>query len=207
MELKKNLPIKTIITLFLLIILVFSINSLLGSKNISLFGIVKNNESIDSTIIIEKIERIRDISAIKYHYSNVIAYKDNKKLKDFDLPFTQKAFLIKYDGYIKAGIDANNIDIIFNEGKSIKIVIERSKILDHVIDEKSVFVYDEKSSIFNELSINDVFSQIVSEKINIENKLIEKGFLNEADNNVKIFLEEILKDIGFENIDILFQAE
>lgn len=207
MEFKKILSSKTIIVLVLLIILALSIIGVVNSsKNISIFG-VKNHTAFDSTIIIEKIDKICELSAVKYYYSNVVSYKDNKKLKDFDLPFTQKAFLIKYDGHIKAGIDASSIDVISNEDKSIKLMIEKSKILDHVIDEKSVVVYDEKSSIFNDLSINDVFSQIISEKTSIENKLIEKGFLIEADNNLKIFLEEMLKDLGYEKIEIIFETE
>lgn len=207
MEFKKILSSKTIIVLVLLIILALSIMGVVNSsKNISIFG-VKNHTTFDSTVIIEKIDKICELSAVKYYYSNVVAYKENKKLKDFDLPFTQKAFLIKYDGYIKAGIDASSIDVISNEDKSIKLMIEKSKILDHVIDEKSVVVYDEKSSIFNDLSINDVFSQIISEKNNIENKLVEKGFLIEADNNLKIFLKEMLKDLGYEKIEITFETE
>lgn len=207
MEFKKILSSKTIIVLVLLIILALSIMGVVNSsKNISIFG-VKNHTTFDFTVIIEKIDKICELSAVKYYYSNVVAYKDNKKLKDFDLPFTQKAFLIKYDGYIKAGIDASSIDVISNEDKSIKLMIEKSKILDHVIDEKSVVVYDEKSSIFNDLSINDVFSQIISEKNNIENKLVEKGFLIEADNNLKIFLKEMLKDLGYEKIEITFETE
>ena len=207
MELKKNLTSKPVIILLLLIILVFSIYFLFGGNNPSFFGIVGNNESIDSTVIIERIERIRDISSTKYHYSNVIAYRDNKKLKEFDLPFTQKAFLIKYDGYIKAGIDADSIDILSNEGRSIKILVEGAKILDHNIDEKSIIVYDERSSIFNELKIDDVFSRIVSEKEGIEDKLLERGFLDEADKNMKFFLEGMLKDLGFEEVEILIKEE
>lgn len=104
MEFKKILSSKTIIVLVLLIILALSIMGVVNSsKNISIFG-VKNHTTFDSTVIIEKIDKICELSAVKYYYSNVVAYKDNKKLKDFDLPFTQKAFLIKYDGYIKAGI-------------------------------------------------------------------------------------------------------
>lgn len=207
MEFKKILSTKTIIVLVLLIILALTIMGIVNSsKNISIFGI-KNQKSLDSTVIIERIDKICELSVVKYYYSNVVAYKDNKKLKDFDLPFTQKAFLIKYDGYIKAGIDASSIHVVYNEDKSIKLMIEKSKILDHVIDEKSVVVYDEKSSIFNGLSINDVFSQIISEKTSIENKLDEKGFLNEADNNLKTFLEEMLKDLGYEGIEILFETE
>lgn len=207
MDIKKIMSSKTVIVLILLVALALSIIGIISvSKNFSFIGI-KEFEKVDSSVIFEKMERISELSTVKYYYSDVVAYKDNKKLKDFDIPFTQKAFLIKYDGYIKAGIDADSIRIVSNEGKSIKLIIKNSRILDHVIDENSIYVYDEKSSVFNDLSINDVFSQIVSEKTNIENKLVEKGFLNEADNNLKIYLENMLKDLGYEQVEIFFEAE
>ena len=207
MDINKIMSSKTVIVLILLVALALSIIGIISvSKNFSFIGI-KEFEKVDSSVIFEKMERISELSTVKYYYSDVVAYKDNKKLKDFDIPFTQKAFLIKYDGYIKAGIDADSIRIVSNEGKSIKLIIKNSRILDHVIDENSIYVYDEKSSVFNDLSINDVFSQIVSEKTNIENKLVEKGFLNEADNNLKIYLENMLKDLGYEQVEIFFEAE
>lgn len=168
---------------------------------------MKDSTTIDTSVIFEKIESISELSIMKYYYSDVIAFKDNKKLKDFDIPFTQKSFLIKYDGYIKAGIDADSIRIVTNDEDNIKLIIRNSKVLDHVIDEKSIFVYDEKSSLFNGLSINDVFDQIVSEKNNIEAKIMEKGFLREADKNLKTYLQNMLKDLGFKQVEIYFEAE
>ncbi|HHY77345.1 MAG TPA: DUF4230 domain-containing protein, partial [Clostridiales bacterium] len=120
-------------------------------------------------------------------------------------PFTEKSFLIKYDGYIKAGIDAGDIEILLNEGKTIKVRLKNSKILDHVIDEKSIYVYDEKDSIFNKMSINDIFNQLAEEKEKIEQKLIEKGFLKDTNDNVRMFLEEFLKSLGYESIEIEFE--
>lgn len=151
---------------------------------------VENQTIEDSTVIMERVERLWEMSSNKYFYSNVLAFKDNLRIKDFQVPFTEKSYLIKYDGYLKAGINAEDMEILFNEGKTIKIKLKNSKILDHVIDEKSVYVYDEKNSIFNNLSIKDIFNQLSEEKVNIESKLVEKGFLIDTNNNIKIFLEE-----------------
>lgn len=74
-----------------------------------------------------------------------------------------------------------------------------------MIDEKSVYVYDEKNSIFNNLSIKDIFNQLSEEKVNIESKLVEKGFLIDTNNNIKIFLEEFLRNLGYETIEIEFE--
>ena len=58
MEFKKILSTKTIIVLVLLIILALTIMGIVNSsKNISIFGI-KNQKSLDSTVIIERIDKI-----------------------------------------------------------------------------------------------------------------------------------------------------
>lgn len=207
MDIKKVLSSKLVVVLILLIILSLSIIGIISVGRNYRTPVINDNITIDTRVIFEKMESISELSIMKYYYSDVIAFKDNKKLKDFDIPFTQKSFLIKYDGYLKAGIDADSIRIVANDGENIKLIIKNSRILDHVIDEKSIFVYDEKSSLFNGLSIRDVFDQIISEKSNIEDKIIEKGFLREADRSLKAYLENMLKGLGFQNIEIYFEAE
>ncbi len=207
MELKKIFTSKSVIILILLIILSLSIFGIINTGKGGFRLGMKEFQEVDSSIIFEKMESIEELSTVKFFYSDVIAFKDNKRLKDFDIPFTQKSFLIKYDGYIKAGISGDSIKIVSNKDKSIKLMIKGSGILDHVIDESSIYVYDEKSSLFNDLSIKDVFEQIVAEKSLIENKLIEKGFLQEADNNLKIYLENTLKDLGYEEVELVFEGE
>ncbi|NLM43740.1 MAG: DUF4230 domain-containing protein [Clostridiales bacterium] len=206
MNIKSFISIKTIIILALILAIMFTAYKMLDSQKAPEPTVTVENQSIaDSTVILERVERLWELSSNKYFYSNVVAFKDKMKIKDFQLPFTEKSFLIKYDGYIKAGIDVGDIDILLNEGKAIKIKLKNSKILDHVIDEKSIYVYDEKDSIFNNLSINDIFNQLAEEKENIEKKLIEKGFLNDTDDNIRMFLEEFLRNLGYETIEIEFE--
>ena len=206
MDIKKIISSKTIIVLILLIILTLSILGVITAGKKQSIPIVKEHREVDTSIIFEKMEKISELSVIKYYYSDVVVYKNNKKLKEFDIPFTQKSFLVKYDGYIKAGIEAGSIRIVSNDDEGIKLIIKNSKILDHVIDENSLYVYDE-SSLFNKLSFKDIIEQIASEKSNVENSLIEKGFLREADNNLKIYLKEALEDLGFERVEVYFEVE
>ena len=208
MKFKNLISVKLIVILLLVLAITLSISGMMNSrKDINPVGIVSKETIEDSTIILERVERLWEMSSSKYYYSNVVAFKDNMKIKDFQLPFTEKSFLIKYDGYLKAGINAQGIQILSNEGKAIEIKLNNSKILDHVIDEKSIYVYDEKNSIFNSLSINDIFDQLSAEKEKIETQLAEKGFLEEANNNIKVFLEEFLRGLGYESIEINFENE
>lgn len=206
MDLKSIISVKTIIILALVLAIILSLSNTLDNYMAEKPSEPIGNQTIqDSTVIMERVERLKELSSNKYFYSNVIAFKDSMKIKELQLPFTEKSFLIKYDGYVKAGIDVRDIDILLNEGKTIKIKLKNSKILDHVIDEKSIYVYDEKDSIFNKLSINDIFNQLAEEKEKIEQKLIEKGFLKDTDDNVRMFLEEFLRSLGYENVEIEFE--
>lgn len=206
MNFKNIISVKTILILALILAIILSVSQIIDNeKTEEPVGIVENQTIEDSTVILERVERLWELSSNKYFYSNVVAFKDNMKIKDFQLPFTEKSFLIKYDGYLKAGINAQDIQILSNEGKAIEVKLKNSKILDHVIDEKSIYVYDEKNSVFNNLSINDIFNQLSSEKDKIETQLEEKGFLKDTDNNIKYFLEEFLKNLGYESINIIFE--
>jgi len=206
MNLKNIVSVKTIVILALVLAIILSFSKILDNYMAERYTEHVENHTIqDSTVILERVERLKELSSNKYFYSNVIAFKDSMKIKELQLPFTEKSFLIKYDGYIKAGIDAGDMEILLNEGKIIKVRLKNSKILDHVIDEKSIYVYDEKDSIFNKMSINDIFNQLAEEKEKIEEKLIEKGFLKDTDNNVRMFLEEFLKSLGYESVEIEFE--
>lgn len=208
MKFKNLISVKLIVILLLVLAITLSISGMInGRKDINPVGIISKETTEDSTIILERVERLWEMSSSKYYYSNVVAFKDNMKIKDFQLPFTEKSFLIKYDGYLKAGIDAQDIQILSNEEKGIEIKLKKSKIMDHVIDDKSIYVYDEKNSIFNSLSINDIFDQLSLEKEKIETQLTEKGFLEEADGNTKMFLEDFLRGLGYENIEITFTIQ
>jgi len=206
MNLKNMTFAKIVIILALILAILFFAYKIVDIQRIQEPVVTIENQAIqDSTVIMERVERLWEIASNKYFYSNVLAFKDNVKIKDFQVPFTEKSFLIKYDGYLKAGINAEDMEILTNEGKTIKLKLKNSKILDHVIDEKSIYVYDEKNSIFNNLSIKDIFDQLSEEKANIESKLIEKGFLTDTNNNIKMFLEEFLRNLGYEKIEIEFE--
>jgi hypothetical protein len=195
-------PIKLKNKLILLIILLsLTISTIMIY---SIINSVNNDKVINSTIITERLSKISELSTVKYNYSNVLALKDSKKFKDFSIPFTEKSFLIKYSGYIKAGVDLKDLDVVVNE-KKVTITLKKAKIFDHAINNEDLFVYDEKSSMFNKLSMQDMIDEISNEKSKVESDLLKTGFLDEATANTKALLQGILLDMGFENITIVFK--
>lgn len=158
-----------------------------------------------SNTIDEQVSKILEVSAVKYNYTNVVSYKDNKKLSGLNLPFTNKSFIIKYSGYIKAGVDLNSGETQIIDPKTVKMVLDKPIIFDNVIIEEDVYIYDEKSSVFNKLSFNDLYDVLVEEKQKLEEEVIEKGLLNEAEKNTMEMLTSLLESMGFENIEIVFK--
>ena len=114
----------------------------------------------DSTKIIDTLSQVLDISTVKYNYSNIVTIKKDKSINDIKIPFTEKSFIIKYNGVINGGVKPEDIEIISNEENTIVIDVNKCQILDHYIDEKNMYVYDVKSSIFNKLDVQEVLDDI-----------------------------------------------
>ena len=166
---------------------------------------LKKEITLLSNTIEERISKILEVSTVKYNYTNVVTYKDNKKVNGLNVPFTNKSFIIKYSGYIKAGIDLNGIETKVLDTKTIKMTLDKPSIFDNVIVEEDVYIYDERDSVFNKLSFKDLYDVLIDEKKNMEEEVIKKGLLNDAEKNTEELLTTLLEGMGFESIEIIFR--
>lgn len=157
-----------------------------------------------SNTVAESVIKILQLSTLEYNYTDVVSHKESKKFNDLNIPFTQKRFLIKYTGYIKAGVDLSNVEVDIKDPQTINVTINHAQITDNVINEEDLYVYDEKESLFNQLKIADVYDILVDEKLKTETKLIKTGFLKEADHRSEELVRELLKVFNFENIVVTF---
>lgn len=174
--------IKNILTILLLLALIF-----LG------FKYYKENQKtkIDDKIITSKIEGVKELTTLKYSYTNMAQFENSNKFNGFDIPFTQKKFIVAYDGLINFGVDLDDMDISIR-GKNIDISLPDSKVLSHEIYEDSLKVFDQKTSIFNPIKVEDYNDFSKTQKKVVEKKAIDKGLLDEANKKCKKAIEEIL---------------
>lgn len=164
---------------------------------------IKHERTVNSTKLTEEFKKISELATYKNMYTESLFIKDSKTIKSLKLPFTTKRVLVKYDGYVKAGIDLKDADIhVNNEKNSVKIKLSKSKILDNVVDTESLVPLDQEDTIFNEIKLEEVFAEINNNKQKTVESLINRGFLEEADKNAKILLESFLKGLGFEEVEI-----
>lgn len=171
---------------------------------IGLFISRKNSKPriYDSSTIMTRIAYIQDLALVKYNYAGVIGYKDYMKLLNINIPLTDKYFLLKYNGYIKAGIDFNEIQVNVINAKTVHVSIPRPKIMDTVIDNNSIQVYNESENAFNPIKISDFNEAVSREKKRMIDDAQKQGIYKEATRHAKMVLTSLLREMGFEEIKI-----
>ncbi|WP_411355637.1 DUF4230 domain-containing protein [Peptoniphilus harei] len=179
--------IKKIIIIILLIGLALFAAFFYGKKQ------MKNEmePEITSSLIYNKLVSAKELTTLKYHYTNMGHFENQNTFYGYKVPFTSKEFIVSYEGLINAGIDLNKMKVDVGD-KSIEVRIPAAEILSHEIYEDSLKVYDERESIFNRIDIEDYNDFSKDQKSEIEKKAIKKGLLKEADEESKRAIEEIL---------------
>lgn len=197
MKIKNALKNKIIIVMAIILVV-------LGIVSYNKLSLNRNTDLLSSRVE-ENIVKLVELSTVKYNYTNIVEYKDNMKLKQLNIPFTNKRFIVKYSGYIKAGMDLDTVEIQLKDKDTIEILINKPKIIDNIISEEDVYFFDEKESIFNKLSYDDLYSVLIEEKEKMKEESIEKGLLNDAEKNGEEIIKSLLEGMGFKNIKVKFK--
>lgn len=155
---------------------------------------MKNNMTPDITseLINNRLEDAKELTTLKYHYTNMGQFQNQSDFYGWKVPFTTKSFIVSYDGVINAGVDLDGA-MVKVTGKKVQIMIPHAKILSHEIYEDSLQVFLEKDSIFNPIKISDYNDFSMDQKQVVEEKAIDKGLLTEADKKSEEAIRDILR--------------
>lgn len=160
-------------------------------------GLVQEKEAITQDILQQQIQEIGELATAKYYYTNMGRYENTLQVGGKNIPFTQKMFIISYDGTVKAGVELKDIRVTL-EDRVIRVVIPEAKILSHEVDMESVTVFDEKNSIFNGLATEDVTRFLTEQHVLMEEKAVVSGILEDArqnaGNSLKTLYQALLKE-------------
>ena len=86
---------------------------------------------------------MQELALVQHNYTGVISYRDSRKFLNINVPLTDKYFLLKYNGYIKAGVDFSQIKVNVVNPTDVHVSIPKPRILDTVVDENSIEVFNE----------------------------------------------------------------
>ena len=190
----RKISIPTLFFFLTTVILAFTL--LIGGKS-------RNKDfGYDSSTVMSRISHIQELALVKHNYTGVIGFKDYKKILNINIPLTDKYFLLKYNGYLKAGVDFSRIKINTLTDSMVHVSIPRPEIFDTVIDEGSVQIYNESENAFNPIKISDYNEALAREKSIMINDAIKQGILTDATSQAKMVLTAMLEEMGFVDIKI-----
>ena len=170
-------------------------------------------ELIDTPVVIEPVtpeivldligtqyEEIDELATAEYLFTDSARFTDSKQIKNWNIPGTKKAFTLKWDGVIKAGIHVSQIGVNTNKaGDKITVTIPAAELFSYDVDEKNVELLDEKNNIFNPISVEDKLKFDVETEQYMKDRAIENGILTKAQENAKTLILDVLRsnpDIG-----------
>lgn len=187
------------------VLLIFIIIGIIIGITLSLKLIFSEKAPKDTSKVLNTIEQVLELSTSKYNYSNIVTIKKDKSFKNIKIPFTEKSFIIKYNGVVKGGVNSKDVTIDSIKKDSITLNIAKCSIIDHYIDEENIFVYDVKNALFNRVETNEVIDELANSKKEYEKKIIKEGFMNDISGSVKKSLENSLKNLCYEEVIINFK--
>jgi len=162
----------------------------------------KKERGYDSSSVMSRITYMQELALVKHNYTGVISYKDYMKILNINVPLTDKYFLLKYNGYIQAGVDFDLIRVDVKNDSTVHVSIPQPKILDTVIDEKSVEVFNESENAFNPIKISDYNEALSREKNVMIRDAVQQGIYAEATGQAKMAITSLLREMGFSQIHI-----
>lgn len=152
------------------------------------------NPEIKLDMIYSEIKSISELATMEYLFTDAAEFSDSKQIKDWNIPFTEKSFILKWDGIIKAGVKLDLVNIEVNQDeKQITVSVPAAEILSYQIDTDSVEVLDEKDNIFNNISVDDKAKFDAATEEAMKQRAIENGLLEKAQSNAEDILLRLLQ--------------
>ena len=166
---------------------------------------IENKTVISIADLQQEILSIGELATIEYNYKNVIIESDSRRIGDWDIPFTQKSYIITVEGTMKIGIDVSEIIVAANEEtETVSITIPKAKILSHELHEDSLEVLEEKSGLFNRVKIADWAELATTQKKEMEDKVSGTDAFTRAQDDTARILETLVGGAVPEDYTVTF---
>lgn len=183
---KTKKAIGGIIAIILFCLLIFFAGMMYGGKD--------GEPQITSTALTQQLQEVNELATMQYNYTKVGKFENSLTLNGWDIPLTQKSFLLTYSGQLKAGIDMSKIEVNVDD-QTIIVKLPAVQILTNIIDESSIEIYDESTNIFNPIRINDYKNFAIQQKDKVADEAIENGILSEAATKAQATIRKFLNMI------------
>jgi hypothetical protein len=148
---------------------------------------------INLDTIYSEIVDIGELATVEYLFTDAAKYSDSMQYNDWNIPFTEKSFVLKWNGVIKAGMILEDVDItVDEEAGKITVSMPPAQILSYIVDRDSIEVLDERDSIFNSITIDDKMKFDATTEEAMRQRAIDNGLLDKAQKNAQDIIRRLL---------------
>lgn len=145
-------------------------------------------------ILLDKYPADSQLVSLKYPFSDCERFSYFQTIDEWQVPFTEKAFTMKWNGTISAGIDMSEVSISTNKaGNKLIVTVPSVKILAFTIDKESFVLLDEQNNLFNPISLEDLLELDVEIEDKMKSRALDNNLLRTAQNNVKLLILDVLR--------------
>lgn len=149
---------------------------------------------VTSNLIESTLVESSDLITTKYHYSRVGKFENSLELNGWTIPLTNKNFILQFMGEIQAGIDVKKVEIAVN-GDEIIIDLPPIQILNNILYEDSIEVYDEQNNVFNPIRVDDYKTFAIQQKEVALSDAKKKGLISEAEKQAQAVVKELVNTL------------
>lgn len=147
-----------------------------------------NSMEVSEGMVTEQLKKCSELTTTISTMSGTI------KIKEGSIPFiNQKKYTMRYVAKVRAGVDLNKMETEV-DGKTIKVSIPHSKILDISFPENGLDFYDSSGSIFNWRSQDDAKTALKEARKKVKEHIKDEDskILVSADKQVIAAIEKLL---------------
>jgi hypothetical protein len=170
-----------------------------------LFNSCDHKQTISPRQKVLAIRELSDLATVEYIVTKVIKANDNKT---WFKPGNRK-ILMSCQATLTAGIDLSKItekDIVIND-KAINLVLPHAKLISlNIRPEDIKVVYQDVSPFRSAFSSAERDALAAQGEMNIRNSVDSLGILQTAEVNATLFLNNFLRRLGYEKINIRFDS-
>ncbi len=114
------------------------------------------------------------------------------KIEEGDIPFiTQKKYTMRYVAEVRAGVELKNVNPVI-DGRTIKVVLPHSTILDISFPEKGLDFYNSNGALFNWRTQEDAKTGMAAARKKVEKEIKNSSVLKTADAQVVSVVKKLL---------------
>ena len=156
---------------------------------------------IEVSLIVGELKGAAELTTAEISYTGILHYEDGKFL-------AKKAFYLIYQASVRAGVDFEKFQAenVTYTDTAVTVTLPMAEILEVNIMEDRLVIVDEKKSVFNPESKEDLQLALAEARADLDMNLDEREILAKARKEVKTFIGKFIRPyIGDRTLEIKFQ--